>query len=286
MVSPMSIRPCVVCDGTRRARELVIDGWTIQRCERCGLRTLDPVPTEEQLVEVFEDGSIYGGALALEAELLARADASLEELERVVGPGRMLDVGFGPGFLLEAARRRGWEASGVDPSPFSVARAREKGFEAHEGMLEQLGLPGSSYDAIALMQVIEHVVDPRPLLAECRRLLAPGGALLVATPNPASLLAKVKRAGFNYWIPPVHCVWYPPHALRLLLARAGFEPARVTTWSPRAATLHDGFDIVSSGPGARLPYRVRRALGGGVAAAADALRYGSIVEAVARRGPA
>lgn len=281
-MASVATRPCVACDGRARTPELRLDDWTIQRCTGCGLRVLDPEPRGEQLVEVFDDGTIYDGALALERDLLARATQTMAALERVVRPGRMLDVGFGPGFLLRVARARGWEAAGVDPSPFSVQRARAEGFEAHQGTLEQVPLREGSFDAITLLQVIEHVPDPRALLAACRRLLRPGGALVVATPNPASLLARVKRERFNYWIPPVHCVWYSPRALRGVLAHAGFGRVRVATWSARTAALHDGFDIVSAAPLARrLPYRVRRRLGGIVAAAADAARLGSIVEAIA-----
>ena len=280
-------RACVVCDRTDRVTDLTLDEWTIERCPSCGLRVLTPEPAGEQLVEVFEDGSIYAGALDLEAELLSRAGATLALLERSVAPGRLLDVGCGPGFLLRAGAARGWTPTGIDPSPFSVERARAAGFEAHQGMVEDLGLPAASYDAVALMQVIEHVTDPRALLAECRRLLRPGGALVVATPNPASLLAKVKRERFNYWIPPVHCVWYTPRALRRSLARAGFSRVRTTTWSARTAALHDGLDIVSSvRVGRALPYRLRRAAGTALGVVADAARYGSIVESIAIKGDA
>lgn len=280
----VATRPCVVCGATARSLELRISEWEVLRCAPCGLRTLSPAPAPEQLVEPFEDGSGYEGAFDLRDDILKRHDRSLGTLERVVPPGRLLDVGCGPGFLLEAARDRGWEAVGLDPSPFSVARAIRLGFEAHGGRLEDARLPAASFDAVGLLQVIEHVLDPRPLLAACRRVLRPGGALLVATPNPASLLARVKRERFNYWIPPLHCVWYTPGSLRRVLASAGFAPVMVRTWSARARTLHDGEDILANTRAGRLlPRRARRAAGTLVAAATDAAGRGSIVEAVAVR---
>jgi SAM-dependent methyltransferase len=234
------------------------------------------------VLEEFSDGSGYDVAFALRDEMVARHHKSLSSVERFGEPGRLLDVGCGPGFLLEAARERGWEAVGVDPSPFSVARARREGFEAHEGMLEDLDLETASFDALALLQVVEHMTDPRPLLAACRALLKPRGVLLVATPNPASLLARVKRERFNYWIPPVHCTWYTPAALSRLLSANGFAPVREMTWSARTRALHDGVDVVASTRiGKRLPVRAHRALGGAIAATADVLGYGSIVEHIA-----
>lgn len=257
--------------------------WRIDRCDGCGLHILWPQPDAVRMDE-FDDGSGYEAAFALREPIMAQHNRTLDAVERWVGPGRLLDVGSGPGLFLEAARARGWNAVGVDPSPFAVERARSLGFEAHLGMLEDLGLDEGGYDAIALLQVVEHLTDARPLLAECRRLLRPGGALVVATPNPASLLARVKRERFNYWIPPTHCVWYTPDALGRLLESAGFKPVRRATWGARAQGLHDGADILDAvGVGRRLPTRARRAAAEIVARAADAAGFGSIVEHIVLR---
>lgn len=279
----IAARACVVCGANERERELDLGDYEIHRC-RCGMRTLSPEPAEEHLIEVFDDGSIYGEAEGLRIELLKQNHRSLNDVEKVVEPGRLLDVGCGLGYLLEAARSRGWEAVGVDPSPYSVQRAKAKGFEAHEGLLHSVGLPDASFDAVALLQVVEHLLDPHALLAECKRLLRPGGAILVETPNPASLLAAVKRERFNYWIPPVHCVWYTPDTLTRLLSDAGFRPVKVSTWSARADALHDGVDIVASSRlGRLLPKRLHKAAGSAVAMGADAFGRGSIVQTVAVR---
>lgn len=274
-------RPCVVCDANDRVVELTLQDWTVERCTRCGMRALSPEPDAVKMEE-FDDGSGYDDAFAWREALMERHRISLGALERVVPPGRLLDVGCGPAFLMEAARERGWRCTGVDPSPFSVARARSLGFDAHEGLLEEAGFQPGTFDAIAMLQVVEHLPDPRPLLAECRRVLRQGGALLVATPNPASLLARAKREGFNYWIPPMHCAWYTPAALERLLQKAGFAVKRTTTWSARTTQLHDGADILATTKaGARLHPRLRRIAGDAVARIADASKQGSIVEVVA-----
>ena len=274
-------RPCVVCDRTDRVVELTLDGWHVERCTSCGMRALSPEPDHVKMEE-FEDGSGYDDAFAWREDLMARHRISLAALERVASTGRLLDVGCGPGFLLEAARERGWRATGVDPSPFSVARAKSLGFEAHEGLLEDVAFQPGSFDAVAMLQVVEHLPDPRALLAECKRVLRSGGALLVATPNPASLLARTKREGFNYWIPPMHCAWYTPAALERLLQKAGFDIKSSTTWSARTKHLHDGTDIVATTKlGARLHPKLRRIAGDAVAHLADVSKHGSIVEVIA-----
>lgn len=275
--------PCVVCGERERRPVLDIGEYTVARCERCGVHTLSPLPSAVQMQE-FDDGSAYEIEAVLREDLRARHRATLEAIERWIPPGRLLDAGCGTGTLLEVARERGWNASGVDPSAASVARVREMGFVATEGNIEDLDLAPASMDAVTLMQVLEHVPDPRPLLAACRRVLRPGGALVVATPNPESLLARVKRERFNYWIPPMHVAWYTPGALERLLRASGFAPVLETTWSARARSLHDGADIVAATPlGRHMPFRVRRLAGDIVARAADALGRGSIVEQIALR---
>lgn len=273
---------CVTCGCFAREPRYTLEGrWRINACSSCGMHTLDPSP-EQVVLEEFNSGEAYEGAFDLEAEMLQIHRRTLSNLEGHTRGRRLLDVGSGPGFLLRAARERGWDAVALDPSPFAVGQARKAGFEAHQGMLEDVELPEASFDALVLLQVIEHVTDPRPLLHACYRLLKPGGALVVATPNPASMLAQAKREGFNYWIPPVHCVWYPPAALTMMLEHNGFRVARAETWSARTEALHDGVDALRATKLARfVPTRWHRQVGDVAARIADRAGRGSIVEQIA-----
>ena len=77
-------------------------------------------------------------------------------------PGRVLDVGCGRGFLLDAFRRRGWTVEGTEMSAASSAHAREVlGIPVHVGPLESLDLPAESFDAVTLWHVLEHVTYAR-----------------------------------------------------------------------------------------------------------------------------
>jgi len=273
---------CLACGCFARAPRYTLDAqWRINECSSCGMHTLDPSP-DDVVMDEFNSGEGYEGAFDLEDEMLEISRRTLTTLERHAPGRRLLDVGSGPGFLLRVARERGWDAVALDPSPFAVAQARKAGFEAHQGMLEDVALEPGSFDALALLQVIEHVTDPRPLLAACHRLLKPGGALVVATPNPASLLAHMKRERFNYWIPPVHCVWYPPHALTLMLEGNGFKVTHAETWSARTDALHDGVDALrASKLGELVPVRWHRRVGDLAARISDRAGRGSIVEQIA-----
>lgn len=272
-------KPCLLCGAEVRRLHLELGEWKVVACE-CGVHTLVPGPDEVRMEE-FDDGSGYAHYEGLRAAIEAQHRRTLAGLERVVRPGRLLDVGCGTGWFMAIARDRGWETTGVDLSPWSVERTRALGLDAREGLLQDQGFSEGSFDAISLLQVVEHIPDPRDLLAECRRLLRPGGALLVATPNPQSLLARAKGAAWNYWIPPMHCVWYPPKALARLLEQNGFTVERRTTWSARAAGLNDAAELLDRTPLRGLTGKPRGLSVDALALSMDLAGYGTIVEQVA-----
>ena len=101
--------------------------------------------------------------------------------------------------------RRGWEAYGIEPNR-ALARglSESRGLPVHAGTLDDLPANWGQFDAITLFHVIEHVPDPRTTLRKVATLLRPGGALLIVTPNVASI---EHRLFGQYWYalqPPEH----------------------------------------------------------------------------------
>lgn len=126
--------------------------------------------------------------------LQSRMALVMETIDRLATPGgRVLDVGCGTGFLAERLARRGFWGVGVDLSPDSVdianERLREIGLDG--ALRAEVGSaydpPGGTFDLITLTDVLEHLEDPRACLAALRGRLAPGGLLVVSTPNRRSL---------------------------------------------------------------------------------------------------
>jgi SAM-dependent methyltransferase len=98
---------------------------------------------------------------------------------------RVLDLGCNNGYGTEIVARHAARITGVDVSPRSIeaARARCPSLEFHLVDGKALPFPDASFDAVVSFQVIEHIDDPRPYLAEIRRVLAPGGFVMFTTPN-------------------------------------------------------------------------------------------------------
>lgn len=150
-----------------------------------------------------------------------------------VGKGRLLDVGCGSGRWLLQMRALGWEVAGVDFDARAVVTARSKGLEVALGTLQQQGFPGSHFDVITLNHVIEHVPDPVEVLAECRRLLKPGGTLVLFTPNSAALAHRVLGRAWRGLEPPRHLQIFGPMSMRQALSAAGFQQSDVHSVNSR-----------------------------------------------------
>jgi SAM-dependent methyltransferase len=137
--------------------------------------------------------------------------------------GRMLDVGCGDGAVVKLAQDCGWQAEGVDFDPDAVANARSQGLAVRLGKLTEQKFPNDLFDLVLMNHVIEHVYDPLGTLREIRRVLRPGGLLVVTTPNLGS--QGFRHFGRN-WVhldPPRHLYLFDPHALRSLAAEAEFR---------------------------------------------------------------
>lgn len=149
---------------------------------------------------------------------------------------RLLDVGCSSGALLLTARALGFDSHGVEPSPEAAETARRAGLDVVTGFLETAGFPDVAFDALILMEVIEHLGEARPLLAECRRVLKAGGVLLVTTPNFASWTASIMGArwdGLSLTAMGGHISFFNPGSMRLIAERTGFETARIDTRNVR-----------------------------------------------------
>jgi 2-polyprenyl-6-hydroxyphenyl methylase/3-demethylubiquinone-9 3-methyltransferase len=152
----------------------------------------------------WHEGDVHAIAL-LRAETPMRLEYVLSALEKSgVKPGaRVLDVGCGGGLLANPLAAAGFRVKGVDRSAPSLEAARARvpaGADAvyAVGDALKLGETPGSYDAVLLMDVLEHLEEPARAVAEAARALKPGGLLLFHTFNrtPEAWLVGVKGIGF------------------------------------------------------------------------------------------
>ncbi|MBI3030240.1 MAG: class I SAM-dependent methyltransferase, partial [Candidatus Rokubacteria bacterium] len=177
-----SVTACNLCGGTRWKTREETPPFRVAECD-CGLVFVTPQPTRTTLAAAY-DGAYYEGwrAQARRRERLwARRLVALEAL--APARGRLLDVGCGDGAFLRLARARGWDVAGTELSPYAVSAAKADGLAVREGEVWDAGFAAAAFDAVTCWHVLEHTSDPRRVIEEIRRVLRPGGWLMLATPN-------------------------------------------------------------------------------------------------------
>jgi 2-polyprenyl-3-methyl-5-hydroxy-6-metoxy-1,4-benzoquinol methylase len=150
----------------------------------------------------------------------------LERLAPFRDRGTLLEVGSGAGFFVRTAERAGWKATGLEVMPAGVRFAREAlGVDVRLGTLDGTDLPAGGFDAVVLLDVIEHLHDPRAVLARARSLLRPGGALLLFTPNYDALSRRALGTPWAVLSPVEHLYYFTEASLGRVLREAGFRGA-------------------------------------------------------------
>ncbi len=172
--------------------------------------------------------------------------ALLESAGATEGGGRFLDIGCGMGGYLLAARRLGYEVLGIEPSLNHGRVARDVlGLPVIHDFFRPGVVTGMQFDLIMLSHVIEHIYDPKPFLDDILSVLAPGGTLLIVTPNADSLVAAALGARWPMLIPEDHVTLLSPRSLKWLLPaetscsvrtleyRGEFAAAWISQWRQR-----------------------------------------------------
>lgn len=139
--------------------------------------------------------------------------------------GAVLDVGSGYGFLLERLERAGYRASGLEHSEHAAAKSRLRTPAAvHvQSAEEPFLLEDQTFDAVTMLDVIEHLRDVPGCLHECFRILRPGGLIVVITLNSGSVARPLLGGQWSWYKDPTHVRLFSGRALAGELRQAGFE---------------------------------------------------------------
>ena len=209
------MRSCPACHASAARPFAEKNTHAIVQCAHCAtLYTIDGIERA------------YDGAYATEYERAPFLAKRLDDIVAAFGParrnGRLLDVGFGAGDLLDAARRAGWSPSGVELAKPAVEQARRHGIDAFCGTLYDAHYDDHTFDVVIASEILEHVTAVEPLLIEIRRVLRPGGLLWATTPHARGLSARILGASWSVISPPNHVQLFSIRGLRALLQRTGF----------------------------------------------------------------
>lgn len=231
----------VGCAAALAGSDIVLAEGPLRRCAECG--QLISSATEAQYLQSLGRFDHTTGTLP-DARSQSRHDQNtarrLGKMAAILGRSpasiRLLDVGCSSGAFLLTARRLGFQVTGVEPSADAAQTARAAGLTVFTGYLEQAKFPDAAFDAITLIEIVEHLRDASALLRECTRILKPGGVILITTPNAHSWTARAmgaRWAGFSLNDMGGHISFFNPQSMRMLAARSGLEVQRIETRNVR-----------------------------------------------------
>ncbi|MCW2362330.1 MULTISPECIES: class I SAM-dependent methyltransferase [Sphingobium] len=248
---------CPLCgeSGTQHYRDLrdpmfgAPGRWGLRICRNphCGSGWIDPMPTPQSLATLYQSYHTHDQAPVIVAPEGAASHAPALRY-RLLGllpwwkhhyqsglnyfahrkPGVMLDVGCGSGGFLRSIVEAGWSAVGIDFDEQAVAVASQvRGAQVFATDIFDPRFDGKKFDGILLDNVIEHVPEPGRTIARCSELLAPGGRLVMITPNVDALGHRHFGEHWRGLETPRHLHLFTRRALRKLAVSNGLRSAKV-----------------------------------------------------------
>ncbi|MDX1990924.1 MAG: class I SAM-dependent methyltransferase [bacterium] len=224
--------------------------FTLAQCKKCGFAYLNPRPTTDMLPRIYEaedyicyDFDQKGNSFVQNWRVGAetrRIKKALEHVTRPIPDLRVCDIGPGDGTTLVAFGQMGVKTEnlyGVDIDQSIIDKLESKGLRGILSRAEDLNPTehpeARNFDVVLMLQVIEHVADPRRVMEVSHEMLRPGGIIWMETPNLAGwdrpFFRKRAWGGYHF---PRHWVLFTPRTMRRMLEEVGFE--FVGIWSMSA----------------------------------------------------
>jgi 2-polyprenyl-3-methyl-5-hydroxy-6-metoxy-1,4-benzoquinol methylase len=238
---------CYICGSAKNRSLCNIPIGTIVRCVECETVYRAVVVTGDEYRKLYQSEAMMETPFYLankiatdpKAEPMPTFARGLRRLGELRTPGRLLDVGCSYGAFMVLAQGVGWSTSGVELSESAAKFAREeRHLDVFSGTVEQATYPEGYFDTVTLWDVIEHLDNPVSTMAEIRRIMAPGGILLIFTINQESLLTAtghiLYKLSLNKWKHLMglfydihHNFFFSPRTITSFLKRSGFEVADI-----------------------------------------------------------
>lgn len=218
---------CRLCRGTESRRIWREFPYTALSCQVCGVIWV--LAQDAPAASLYNEFYYRENYLAYEGLRTAYMAGLASRLSGFSPRGGVLcDVGCGPGYFLDAMRRKGWQVSGVEPSSFAREYAAKKWRAPIAESLDALS--SSDFDLITLLDVLAHVQSPRELLELVARRLKPGGLLAIKTPLRSPLqfrLASFSPVALRGWFHiPAQIFHFSKRSLDHVAAGLGLTPVQ------------------------------------------------------------
>ena len=235
---------CPVCGNTSFSTWGRVKNYAIEQCGGCGLGITSPFPEIDEQVTVNKSNYLLeqriNTYLSRYSNFKKRYQRQLGDIQNFSPGGKLLDIGCNIGLFLCEARASGFGVTGVELNRECAAYARTHfKLNIHSNYLSNSTFEADSFDVVTMYDVLEHIPDLHRILAQIRRILKPGGLLVVQSPNIGSLMAGLAKSTWSWLSPPDHLYHFTPGSLCILLENAGYNILKVKTWEPASDFCSD-----------------------------------------------
>jgi len=214
------------------------ESFNLVKCQNCGLLYVNPRPTPTEMKK-FYPAEYYGGSDNLIRKWMKQVNYRIEDkrvarIMKLKKKGKILDLGCGNGEFLFALKKQGWQIYGLDISEGAYRQTKEllgQKAKISLGTLESQRFPDNCFDLVTLWHVIEHLYNPSEIIREIKRILKPGGLLLLACPNSNSFQYRIFSKKWLLLDIPRHLYHFEPGILTKILKRNGFETCQIRDYT-------------------------------------------------------
>ncbi len=221
---------CPICGSTKSEKFWAMNGYRLARCMNCTM-VWDPLPSENVLSQYeksyFINENPKGGYTNYFEGMRINKKTFYERLKRAkekVGRGKLLDVGCALGDCLLEAKKLGFKDSvGLEVSKFAASKARSKGLNVKQGVLNDSTFPKESFDLVTYQDVIEHIEDPLDELKKVHKVLQKRGYVFLVTPDIGGWWLKLLGSNWYHYKPGEHIMYFTQKSLRKALEKTGFN---------------------------------------------------------------
>ena len=221
---------CIICQNSQNfCKYLEKEGITYVKCLKCDLILRKSKIGINEIENTYDNKKYFFGYLGNYKEFIKIFNQMLTLIEKYKNPGKILDIGCGIGLLLYVAKKRGWEASGIEISKFASNFAKNK-LKLNVINSDNLDIyEDNFFDVIVVNHVLEHIENPLLILKQIKEKLNINGILFIGVPNINGLYPKMQKENWSSLQPSTHIYQFIPKTLKLLLGKVGFKHIKLYT---------------------------------------------------------
>ena len=238
MASLIHYTNCPVCSTgpiheAIRVKDHSVSGeeFSVWECSSCHFRFTQDVPdaqtigpyyqSEEYISHTNTSRGLINRLYQAVRKRTLKSKRKLVQKQTGMGKGKLLDIGSGTGAFVHEMENAGWMVTGLEPDPGARQVAKQSFGVTLQDTSGFFALPESQFDAITLWHVLEHVHTLHEYMDQLKKLLKPGGRILIAVPNYTSGDAAAYQSYWAAYDVPRHLYHFSPASMEKLAALHG-----------------------------------------------------------------